>query len=83
MKKTGFTLIKLMIVLAIFGIMIAVAVPAFNAYGDTSRYGSGRLLPRSGQTVQSTRCVQGILFTTNARGNEKPATDTDARAVKC
>ncbi|HJO11775.1 MAG: prepilin-type N-terminal cleavage/methylation domain-containing protein [Gammaproteobacteria bacterium] len=38
MKRQGFTLIKLMIVTAIIGILVSVALPAYDLYRNRSRF---------------------------------------------
>jgi len=42
-KNKGFTLIELMIVVAIMGILVAIALPAYNTYFDRSKFAEAAL----------------------------------------
>lgn len=87
MKKqlqTGFTLIELMIVVAIIGILAAVALPAYQDYTVRAKVTEGIVLSSVLQQLVADNAVNGIQSTTTSGGLfAGMATGTSAAQTQC
>ena len=66
-KQQGFTLIELMIVVAIIGILAAIAIPAYQDYTIRARVQEGVNLSTPARTALGIACSEGDL--SNQTGN--------------
>ena len=62
-KNEGFTLIELMIVIAIIGILAAIAIPQFSAYRQRSYNSSANADLRNAATAQEAYYVDHMTYT--------------------
>ena len=81
-KQQGFTLIELMIVVAIIGILAAVAIPAYQDYIVRARVTEGLSLSTAGKTAISEYfSSQGTIPTNNTQAGLATSEDSSGNSV--
>jgi prepilin-type N-terminal cleavage/methylation domain-containing protein len=81
-SQKGFTLIELMIVIAILGILTAVAYPAYLDYQKKKENPEAFVRNGNGTTVK-TQCISGVKFITNEKGVTTQIVGPQGQGISC
>lgn len=75
-RQRGFTLVELMIVVAILGLLLAIAIPNFSSAQDRARLAGVKANMHSLQTVVEIYATNTVLYPENLQVAEIEARDT-------
>ncbi|PLC44063.1 pili assembly chaperone [Ralstonia pickettii] len=79
--QSGFTLIELMIVVAIVGILAAIAVPAYQDYVTRARVSEGLALAASAKTTVAENASAGVPFDQGYASDTKATRYVEAKGI--